>query len=302
MSSCRDAVSEALRGNGLWWYTGLARHLAGMQWRALADRGIDPGTYGTERVLDARAPLPSRREWLHSTGRRIAVEPFGSAMAQRYDPLGVSPLDNDALIASAGVRLEEALALIATVPGMSSAVEYLVQSVHLIPTDGPEYDASYSDPDVPFSIFLGIHSGNGTVDRLRLAESIVHETMHLQLTLIESVVPLVSSDTTSGYSPWQGRQRPAQGLLHGLYVFRCIQDFLEAIDPERIDDEGVVHIERRIALIVEECAQLADLGRSSGLTDEGRRLASRLLRNAGRRRYHAAGDGDPAFVEPAAGC
>lgn len=300
MSSCRDAAVDALAGNGPRWYPGLARYLAATQWRVLADREIDPSTYGTERVLDDRAPQPSRWGWLRSTGRRIAVEPFGSAMAKRYGPLGVSPLDDDALIASARVRLEDALTLIETVPGMSAAVEHLVHSVHLIPTNGPEYDASYSDPDVPFSIFLGIHSGSGTVDRLRLAESIVHETLHLQLTLIEDAIPLVSNDTASGYSPWQDRQRPAHGLLHGLYVFRGIQDFLEAIDPQQSGDDGLVHIERRIALIDEECAQLAELEKSSGLTDEGRRLASRLLQGAGRRRYHATFAGDPASRKSAA--
>jgi HEXXH motif-containing protein len=277
MSSCRGAVLDALNGGGPRWFPGLARYLASAQWSVLADRGIDPSTYGTERILDGRAPSPSTLGWLRSIGRLIAVEPFGSAMADRYEPLGVAPLDDEALIASAIFRLDAALGIVATVPGISAAIESLVHSVHLIPTRGPEYDASYSDPEVPFSVFIGIHAGDGTVDRLRLAESIVHEAMHLQLTLIEGFVPLVSGDVFPAYSPWQDRQRPAQGLLHGLYVFRGIQDFLAAIDPRLLDDGGLIHIERRVALIQEECVQLAALPASSDLTDEGRRLASRLL-------------------------
>jgi hypothetical protein len=41
-------------------------------------------------------------------------------------------------------------------------------------TRGHDYDVSYSDPRLPFSIFVGINSGDQANGKLRLAEGISH--------------------------------------------------------------------------------------------------------------------------------
>ena len=64
---------------------------------------------------------------------------------------------------------------------------------------------------------------------LRVAESLVHEAMHLQLTLIEQATPLVHPSDESYFSPWKGTHRSPQGVLHALYVFRVIDQCLERL-------------------------------------------------------------------------
>jgi HEXXH motif-containing protein len=50
--------------------------------------------------------------------------------------------------------------------------------------------------------------------------------MHLQLSLLDAVEPLVDRTSSSGYSPWKQEIRPIEGLLHGLYVFAVIHQTL----------------------------------------------------------------------------
>jgi HEXXH motif-containing protein len=108
----------------------------------------------------------------------------------------------------------------------------------------------------------------------RLAESIIHEAMHLQLTLIESIVPLINSTTQTAFSPWKQSERPVQGLLHALYVFAVISEALNSL----VDlVPGIAdHAARRCLQIAEEVAVMGD-GRGA-LTDAGVALWDRLTR------------------------
>jgi hypothetical protein len=47
----------------------------------------------------------------------------------------------------------------------------------------------YSSPAIPFSIFVSVPPADERNVVARLAEAIIHEAMHLQLTLIEAIVP-----------------------------------------------------------------------------------------------------------------
>lgn len=49
------------------------------------------------------------------------------------------------------------------------------------------YDVSHSTPVLPLSIFVSVPGADERHAELRLAESIIHEAMHLQLTFIESL-------------------------------------------------------------------------------------------------------------------
>lgn len=121
-------------------------------------------------------------------------------------------------------------------------VELLVRSIHIISSRGPGYDCSHSEPTIPFSILVSVPLGERHA-ALRLAESILHEAMHLQLTLIEEDTDLVTSQVEESYSPWQQQLRPAQGLLHGLYVFAAIDDWLaaqQALPNLSVDDRTYV--------------------------------------------------------------
>jgi len=105
-----------------------------------------------------------------------------------------------------------------------AAVAELVWRCHILDTECEDYDVSFSDPAIPFSIFVSVPARVDRRSVLRVAESLIHETMHLQLTLFEICCPLVDQRSNwSMYSPWKQQPRPAQGILHGLYVFHVLR-------------------------------------------------------------------------------
>src|SRR5262249_23561992 len=130
--------------------------------------------------------------------------------------------ENDGLPNAVG-PLRDAVALLALLPGVGDLVASLVKVVHILRADAG-YDISHSDPALPFTVFLSVPAADEPARIPRLAESLLHESLHLQLTLLEAAVVLVSAAAEEGYSPWQRRLRPLGGLLHGLYVFAGISE------------------------------------------------------------------------------
>jgi HEXXH motif-containing protein len=176
----------------------------------------------------------------------------------------------------ARASLERAFDLIERVPTLSRTVAYLVRSVHVL-TATPCFDVSHSDPEVPFSIFVSVPGGDEAHGPTRLAEAIVHECMHLQLTFIERALPMVADMGYNLFSPWQECLRPVQGVLHGLYVFGVVDAFLEALEPNLEEDERRF-VERRRGQIAGEIARVGEVARA--LTPKGRQLAVRALGRA----------------------
>lgn len=173
--------------------------------------------------------------------------------------------------------IDEAMSFLKICPSLAEAVQLLVRDVYLIASAGTGYDVSHSQPDLPFSIFVTIPVGEQD-GGVRLAESILHEAMHLQLSLLERYVPLVIKTNLTGYSPWQRKARPIGGLVHGLFVFRVIDQWLAlmtARNPEH--PELLAYSCRRRTEIAQEIAQLGELSSSTGLTPEGRRRVARWL-------------------------
>lgn len=278
MTALRERIDAAIRGSSQRWYPGLATHLAGAMWRELVPRGLNRDSYGTTRMLAFDVEAPREIVARFTAGERpVAIEAFSALMTTRYGALRAGTKDIAPEVAV--TRISAALQLLEAVPGLLSAVGELVRSLHLIGTDGPEFDTSYSDPEVPFSIFVGLHGDSSALDAMRLAESVVHETMHLQLSLIERHVPIVGGAEAQRYSPWQDRPRPAQGLLHGLYVFRAIQDFFRALPTERLSDSDERHRRSRITEIENQCRQLDGFDELEDLTEAGQAFAATLLRS-----------------------
>ena len=164
---------------------------------------------------------------------------------------------------------------------MRAAVAACLRSVHVLQPPGAEIDVSYSDPDVPFSVFLSIPAP-GPRAALRLAESLVHEGMHLHLTLIEAVLPLVGDERASTFSPWMRQPRPLRGVLHGLYVFSAIDAFLRVLERSGLlGPDQAAFAARRRRQIAREIGQV-DLGAvGAGSTRDGKMLVERLLRGFG---------------------
>lgn len=267
------------------WFPGLARKLAEREWIRLQAFGIDPETYSTSAMA---AGNPSEAGRLLSTivpmggfgaDAAIRVEFFREGLPARYADLGMVmlPFDQSDPVRTTA-EIEAGLAVLDLVPDAAHAVGGLVRSLHPIVTSGPEFDISYSDPDLPFTIFLGVHGSEVRFSRLRSAEGILHEAMHLQLTLMEGVVCLYAGEGETSFSPWQGRQRPVRGVLHGLYVFRTIQDLMVRLSEDsRLSETERRYCSERVIKIEEEVKEVGDLGRSRDLTDRGRSFAISLL-------------------------
>lgn len=123
-------------------------------------------------------------------------------------------------------QLREAGDVLSSVADLADSVGCLVRSIHVLraPRD---HDVSHSTPAIPFSAFVSVPRVDERDAALRLAESLVHEAMHLQLTLVDRTDALVIDRRRRAYSPWKEDSRPLEGLLHGLYVFAVIHQVLD---------------------------------------------------------------------------
>lgn len=251
------------------WFPGLADGLIAEFW---ADTMFDAADYSTDAWLGSmqgtpRAPIPGITS--------MQLEPLPPSYADRFPapPFSTASQVAPQAIANALTRLEAS--------GAGYPVTRLIRSVHCIAARGPGFDCSHSDPSLPFSVFVSVPLAERDGE-LRLAESLLHEAMHLQLTLIERQIDLVGSTAAEGYSPWQRRQRPLLGLVHGLYVFAAIQDWLTFLIVDKtMSDEDRAYARRRLRDIGEEIAQVTALVHAPTLMPFARTFAAWLLKKPG---------------------
>jgi len=250
------------------------------------DTGITMLKYGTARVIanDASAPyhvvacLPFY-SGSYSVDPHLLAECLGSDVAHRYQEIGLTFYTADEIANTTALNcLQEAIDILAAIPSLHRTIATLVRVCHLIkPADG-DYDVSYSDPQVPFSIFLSVPQRRRAHDALRVAESIVHEAMHLQLTLIEHVVPLVHPSEEGSFSPWKGAYRSPQGVLHALYVFRVIDQCLEQLLALSCWSlSSLDHMRNRRREIAKQVREIEAFKDSTALTTAGTRFVQRLI-------------------------
>ena len=111
----------------------------------------------------------------------------------------------------------------------------------------------------------------------RLAENIMHEALHLQLTLVESEEPLVirGSGETPIYSPWKNECRTMRGVMHAIYVFGNLRCFWKHVAEDL--PESACFAKSRIEAIEREMEAARQLSASRCLTTIGRRMASSFL-------------------------
>ena len=169
------------------------------------------------------------------------------------------------------------LRLIRQVDPIFGTVAGMCRSLHLLKAPGCGVDCSYSDPLLPFSLFVSCPTATELNRAERLAESIVHEALHLQLSLVETIEPLVVDcrEAENLYSPWKGERRPAQGVLHGVYVFGNLRHFWARIGVQSSTSSSFT--EARVKEIDDELASLQGLANHTGLTETGRRIVKSLF-------------------------
>ncbi|MEC4004834.1 HEXXH motif-containing putative peptide modification protein [Flavobacterium sp. SUN052] len=175
-------------------------------------------------------------------------------------------------------KVKSALAVLLQVPEVYTFINTIVQSIQILKAEDSETDISYSHPDIPFSIFFSVCEEDSLISDLRVAESILHESMHLYLTLIENVLPLIETNTKEVfYSPWRDQERPLRGVLHGMFVFKAIKDFYKLIANKYCqNDIGNQFIKLRIEEIEKEFKLLEDFQNTKSLTFFGKKLSVNL--------------------------
>lgn len=280
-------LEEALKNPGdALWFPDLTNALVEASWQALHRRGaLTPLTYGTARVLacDPNALCNSVVDLSLCSGggddeRTSRIEILDQKLAHPYEETGIrfytkEEIKNGDILKS----LEDSIEVLNHVPTLAATVSSLVRSMHIIKPEDEDYDASFSDPHLPFSIFISVPRDPNLKTPLRVAEGIVHEAMHLQLTLIEELAPLVLLGTSNYYSPWKRKYRSPQDVLHALYVFRVIDQFLKALIPLVTLPSGANHISDRCGEIAEEISQVQSFQNCSELTPIGSRFVQSLL-------------------------
>lgn len=168
-----------------------------------------------------------------------------------------------------------AYGLIRLVPQLCAIVAAVVENIHIL-SAAPGYDISHSEPCWRSSIFVSVPERDDDVGALRLAESIIHEAMHLHLTNLEALSRLVSDVAGVMASPWRTEARPYQGVLHGLFVFSCLAVYFERVlSGTELVPSARLHVRQRHCDILIEIASIDLDSLCSGLTPEGVELARR---------------------------
>jgi HEXXH motif-containing protein len=245
------------------WECELTTELVDQKWaQPGVDRGLDPANYSTVGWL-CQGKDQTSADHLH----------------RFYDEHGLLPVtEPDLTTIQAWLKIEKAFDVIGQVPLAHACIQKLTRSIHVLQQPEPEIDVSYSHPAIPFSIFVSVCPDDSSISNLRVAESILHETMHLKLTLVEEVRPLIKPNVSGRYfSPWRDELRPAQGVLHGLFVFRAILDFDKALIPDASSAMEREYLADRIDQIAEELNLLKSFLPCEDLTTDGATLTGNLL-------------------------
>ena len=269
------------------WFPGLAAPLTARRWQTLYQQtAIVKNDYGTSRVRAGNAGAPR-----HIVDR-LSVSPYGEDAAsgmlieilpgddrRKYQEMGLTFYSVAELTTSTIFDcLQDAIRTLTHVPTLRKTVGSLVRVCHILKPEDDNYDVSHSDPYVPFSIFVSVPQQRKANCELRIAESIVHEAMHLQLTLLEQALPLIRPSDDTYFSPWKGEPRSPQDILHALYVFRVIDQFLEQLLTLSISSsESVDYMRDRRTEVAQQVRHIEPFANCPALTEPGAYLVQRLL-------------------------
>lgn len=261
---CKELILAVVLSPTAPWLPELTELLVGSGWHALSQElGISPATYSTMNIMrrDSMVPDMGALIAIPIGGKSLGSMEFLADDVQEHFRSKDYRFLNIREVADAGLpeTLTLALELIALVPSLYTSSSQLIRSVHLLQSSIENCDISFSDPTVPFSIFVSTPGKDLSNASLRLAEAVIHESMHLQLSLLEKITPIALSQTPVYYSPWKQSNRSASGMLHALYVFTVIDAWLKRL-PSSADSYAQVRRGEIAQQVFEiESFELADL-------------------------------------------
>lgn len=264
------------------WEKEITKILVEKEWRTQLEAGIDEKNYNTARTYFNKPTLRSENPILitgDSLKNSIFLEyPSFDALSKFYEEHG---LEFESLYRESEYipKLQAALSMLNLIPEVKDCMSILIRCIQVLKQDDDEIDTSYTHPEIPFTVFVSLCKDTSEISNLRVAESILHEAMHLKLTLIEKHVDLVVPETTETfYSPWRDEQRPVRGVLHGLFVFRAILDFYSELKNNlSISNNSLNYITQRKEDITDELQSIKDIYKSQGFTLMGASLLKNLL-------------------------
>jgi HEXXH motif-containing protein len=268
------------------WFPDLTNALVAQKWKEMgADMNLTVESYGTTRILRHSVDAPRRIIAVVNSPQSccapsVFMEDIEDELADLYRNVGVRFYATPELKTSTILCcLQEAFSILGYINGVKETVESLIRSLHVIKPRDRDHDISFSEPHIPFSVFVSVAKKRIAGDALRLAESILHEAMHLQLTLVEGIAPLIKSRSNRYFSPWRGEMRDAEGILHGLYVFTVLEGFFRELQKLRgLDQFSQRHIQIRRSEIQRQIAQLDSFRTSNDLTEIGELLRQHCFR------------------------
>lgn len=268
----------------LWWPDLTARLIRIRKDRPASERFPSCEQYTTSRFLVGDIESTPITRWLgpggSCRGPRLRLEGLSDAASRHPLLINRDLADADEVTQElAASAISRASALIGAVPSLAASVERLALSTHIIRQNDPSYDVSFSEPYIPFSIFVSI-PGDSWKAAARIAEAIIHESMHLQLTLVEHLVPLALESAKPQYSPWKRECRAVSGLIHALYVFAVVDRWLELL-PSTLPIAD--HIRGRREQIASEVCEINLAACKTGATDSGSTLIDALSAHFGHR-------------------
>ena len=288
MSNIQNLILSTIKSStSSVWFPTLTEQLVTGGWESIFQKyGIQEGNYSTEAMLHGRisnsiitnACLSPTIQNINKPLRPININPVPEEIVAMYSYSGSKPYSIEKLKDSTVLQcLQASLDILATIPTVYETVSNLVISLHILQPEDDNFDISYSLPNIPFSIFVSVPSKRMENDVLRVAEAILHEAMHLQLTLIEQFVPMIIETDESYFSPWKNEPRHPRGVLHAIYVFCVIKQFFELLIKQNISTSSIQFLNERCDVISNQLAEINDFKNCQHLTESGRILTNRLF-------------------------
>lgn len=269
------------------WFPELTEQLVTCGWKNIHEKyGLREDNHSTEAALHGRignsitatACLSPTSQNSTSPLRSVNIYPMPEEIVTMYADSGAKPYSSEILQNSTVLQcLQESLEILATIPTVYETASWLVACLHMLQPEDDDFDISYSLPNIPFSIFVSVPSKRVENDVLRVAEAILHEAMHLQLTLIEQCVPMIINTDEKYFSPWKNEQRHPRGVLHAIYVFCVIKQFFELLIKEDISTSSIRYLNKRCNVISSQLTEISDFMNCPYLTEAGQSLTNRLL-------------------------